>query len=119
MVLEKGEKVHVMTRRLMESTPRAHVVGVVQEAADGLARIECWAYIWDRAGRRFVRKPHKRVRIVSLVSADNIVTVMPPTARLEDVEYRLEGRALTVTDGKGWSLDASEFASFEDLLGAD
>jgi len=119
MVLKKGENVHVMTRRLIESTPRAHVVGVVQETAGGLARIECWAYVWDRAERRFVRKEEKRVRIISLVSADNIVTVMPATTRLEDVEYRLEGRTLVVTDGKDWSLDASEFASFEDLLGAD
>ena len=119
MVLSKGEKVHVMTRRSMESSPRAHVVGVVQETADGLARIECWAYVWNRTERRFLRKTEKRVRIVSLVSADNIVTVLPATARLEDVEYRLEGRTLLVTDGKGWSLDASEFASFEDLLSAD
>lgn len=119
MVLRKGEKVHVMTRRLMESTPRTHAVGVVLETTGGLARIECWAYVWDRVERRFVRKAEKRVRIISLVSADNIVTVMPPTARLNEVEYRLEGRTLVVTDGGDWSLDASEFASFEDLLSAD
>lgn len=119
MVLNKGEKVHVVTRRLTESTPRAHVVGLVVEAADGLARIECWAYVWDRAEKRFVRKPDKRVRIISLVSADNIVTVIPADARLEDIQYRLQGRTLVVGDGKGWSLDVTEFESFEGLLTAD
>jgi hypothetical protein len=110
MILKKGEKIHVTHRRYFEKEARRHFVGTVEDYESGMARVTGYVYTVDRAKYAFVRRPEKRTRIISLVSGDAFINVLPPSVDLEKIVYRQEGKAVRVTDGSDWYLDLSEVA---------
>lgn len=65
-------------------------------------------FVVDKATFQFVRRPELRTRVVSVVSGEIIVNVLPETVNLEKIFYKLEGAAVRVTDGSDWHLDLSE-----------
>jgi hypothetical protein len=112
MVLERGEKVHVMVRRRFETDLRRHLVGVVVEATDWLVRVEGWVYVLDTATNLYLRRPDKRTRIVGLCGSDDIINILPPDADLEQTKYIVSpDKRLVVTDGKSFTLDVNEFGA--------
>ncbi len=108
MILKKGEKIHVIHRRYFEKEARRHFVGTVEYYEAGVARVSGYVYTVDRAKYVFIRRPEKRIRIISLMSGDALVNVLPASVEVEKVVYKLEGKAVRVTDGSGWYLDLSE-----------
>jgi hypothetical protein len=62
----------------------------------------------DSATFQFVRRPEVRTRVVSVVSGEVIINVLPASVDLAKVAYRLEGASVRVTDGSEWHLDISE-----------
>jgi hypothetical protein len=110
MLLQKGNKIHVITRRQFESDLRRHFLGEVMESADGVVRVEGYTFILDTRLNKYVRRPEKRSRIFSLVDAGNIVNVLPDSANIEASDYKMsrEGH-LGITDGESFSLDINEF----------
>ena len=109
-MLKPEERIHVITRRNFEDDLRRHFVGHVIEANDVTARIEGYVFVHDPNTNAFVRRERKRVRIVSLSDAGNVINVLPPTIDLDRLTYRTsrEGR-LVVTDGASFELDINEF----------
>ena len=107
-ILQRGEKIHVLHRRQIDSEPHRHFVGVVDEYEGGVLRMTGHLYVVDKSTFQFVRRPELRTRIVSVVSGEIIVNVLPPQTALEKVVYKLEGAAVRVTDGTEWHLDLSE-----------
>ncbi len=110
MILHKHEKVHVIHRRRFEKDPHRHFVGVVDFYEDGLARVTGHVYTVDPVKFSYFRRPDKRTRIISLVSGDILVNVLPADVNLEKVIYKQEAKSVRVTDGSDWHLDISEFA---------
>ncbi len=110
MVVKVGEKLHVITRRLLESEVRRHFVGQVTETEGGLVRLEGYVFVHDEATNEYVRRPEKRIRIIGIGDAAYIVKVIPGQVSLEDLAYRIgpDGH-LVVTDGSEFSLDINEF----------
>lgn len=112
MVLERGEKVHIMVRRLFEKDLRRHFVGEVAEVSEDLARAEGYVYVLQDATGEYTRRPNKRIRLIGLADPGNIVNVLPPDADLENVKYtESQEGALVVTDGKTFALDINEFGT--------
>ena len=112
MVLEQGNKVHIMVRRQFEKDLRRHFVGEVLEVTGLLARVEGYAFVLETPSNQYVRRPDKRVRIIGLADSGNIIIVLPPEANLEQVKYvRSKDNHLTVTDGKSFALDINEFGA--------
>jgi hypothetical protein len=110
MILEKGDKLHIITRRLFEGDLRRHFVGEVEEVSGALVRVAGYAFILDPWASQFVRKPERRVRILSLLDAGHIVNVIPQEVVVEKVRYRTTPEnALVVTDGASFSMDINEF----------
>ena len=109
-VLNPGEKIHVIHRRHFEHEPHRHFVGVVNSYVDGVLRMTGNVFSVDSSTFQFVRRPEPRTRVVSVLSGEVIVNVIPPTVDLSKVFYRLEGAVLRVTDGADWHLDISEVA---------
>ncbi len=107
-ILQRGEKIHVLHRRQIDSEPHRHFVGVVDEYDGGVVRMTGHLYVVDKSTFQFVRRPELRTRIVSVVSGEIIVNVLPPQVALEKIVYKLEGAAVRVTDGTEWHLDLSE-----------
>jgi len=112
MVLEQGEKIHVIMRRNFENDLRRHFIGEVVIANETLARVEGFAFVLDSTSGRYIRRPEKRIRIISLTDSGNIINVLPDNANIEDAQYtQTQDSKLVVSDGKTFSLDINEFGA--------
>ena len=60
--------------------------------------------------RECAGRPDLRTRIISLVSGDVLLNVIPPSVDLERIVYTQEPKSVRVTDGSAWHLDLSEMA---------
>lgn len=110
MVLEQGEKLHVIARMNFEGDLRRHFIGEVVDIDRDFARVEGHLYILDKGTGTFVRRKDKRVRLFGLADAKLIVNVLPAKADLAKVVYaQTEDRGLVVTDGSTFALDINEF----------
>ena len=112
MLIETGERVHIIERRRFDTDVRRHFFGVV-DRVDGLAiRTTGYSFVYDSSATTFVRHDAPRTRVIPL-TADLIVTIAPPGTNPEDVRYDFsEAGKLTVTDGGAFSLDINEFGRF-------
>ncbi|EEF60386.1 hypothetical protein [Pedosphaera parvula] len=110
MILQKGEKVHMIHRRLLDKDPHRHFVGIVDAYENGVARVTGHMYTVDPTKFSFFKRPEKRTRIVSLISGDVFVNILPEAVDLEDITYKQEKKSVRVTDCKDWHMDISEFA---------
>ena len=108
MILTSGEKIHVIHRRLVEKEPSRHFIGVVDAYEDGLARVTGNVYTMDRTIFAFIRRPEARTRIISIISGDVLVNILPDFVDLERVTYENIKCGVPVTDGRDWHLDISE-----------
>jgi hypothetical protein len=110
MILQKGEKVHVIHRRRYEKDPHRHFVGVVDAYENGLARVTGHIFTVDTTKFAFFRRPELRTRIISLTSGDVLMNVLPPAVDLAKIVYKQEKKSVRVTDGSQWHMEISEFA---------
>ena len=111
MLLQPGEKIHVITRRCFEGDLRRHFVGQVVFATECAARVQGYAYVFYPGSNEYVRRPDLRERIIALSDAGNIINVIPQNVDLEELVYRpSEQNRLVVTDRKSFSLDINEFS---------
>jgi hypothetical protein len=94
----------------MEREPHRHFVGVVEAYENGVARVAGHVYTVDTVKSAFFRRPDKRTRILAISSGDLLVNVLPPEVNLDKIVYKLEKKAVRVTDGSEWYLDISELA---------
>ena len=107
MILQVGEKVHVLVRRRFESDVRRQLVGEVVAANESLVRLRSFTFAFEPAFNLYTRSASPREQLVSLIDALNLVTLLPPEADLERLEFRLEGNRTVLTDG-GFSIEVEE-----------
>jgi hypothetical protein len=110
MILQKGEKIHVIHRRNFEKDPHRHFVGLVDAYENGVARVTGHIYTVDAVKFAFVRRAEQRTRIIALVSGDLLVNVLPHSVKLDKIIYKQEKGSVRVTDGSDWHMDISDFA---------
>ena len=80
------------------------------EAYDGgVARVTGHVYTVDIAKFKYFRRPDMRTRLISVVSGDVFLNILPASVDLEKVIYRQEAAGVRVTDGSDWHLDISEY----------
>jgi hypothetical protein len=106
MIINSGEKVHVIHRQLFEGDARRHFVGVVETCEGTLARVTGYLFAVDAKTNQFVRRDSLRIRIVPLDSAGVIVNVLPEQVKIEKITYKYRPAGdILVTDGGDWHLD--------------
>jgi|SRR5579883_3455894 len=110
MILQKGEKIHVIHRRHMEKEPHRHFVGTVDAYENGVARVTGHIFAVDTVKAAFFRRPELRTRIISLLTGDTLVNVLPPSVNLDKIIYKMEKKSVRVTDNEGWHMDISDLA---------
>lgn len=109
-MLQKGEKVYVITRRGFENDVRRHFVGVVEACDGALVRIRGHSIVYDDGSNAYVKHNEQRVRIMGLAESNLIINLIPNSSNIEDIRYEMaEGGRLCVTDGTAWRLDINEF----------
>jgi hypothetical protein len=101
-VLSAGEKIHIIHRRHLEKEPHRHFVGLVEAYEGGIARVTGYIFTVDPVRFEFIRRPDPRTRIVSLLSGDILVNIIPLAVDLDKVIYQQEAKAVRVTDGSNW-----------------
>jgi hypothetical protein len=112
MIIEVGEKLHIMYRSLYENSTRRHFIGSVVATKDTLCRIEGFVFIYDEKKTEFIRKPELRTTIMDLAGSGYIVNVISSNVELESVRYKyVQEIGLIATDGKQFSLNINEFGS--------
>jgi hypothetical protein len=110
MILEKGNKVHVIYRALYENSIRRHFLGEVIEAEGALCRLEGFAFVYDPKSTMFVKKPEKRVTIADLGDSGYIVNIVDSAVVIDSVSYKYTSDAgLVATDNKSFTLNINEF----------
>jgi hypothetical protein len=109
MILRKGEKIHVIHRRHFEKDQHRHFIGVVEEYEMGVARVTGHVYTVDLVKFAFLKRAEMRTRLVSVVSGDVLVNVLPASVDLEKIVYKQGRNAVRVTDGSDWHMDISEY----------
>ena len=110
MIIEKGEKLHIVTRRRFAEDVRRHFVGIVLEAEGAVVRMEGYVFVFDTSKNQFVKKPEKRHAFFDVATEGYIVNVLPADAVVEDMTYVVTDKGkLSFTDSRQFSLDINEF----------
>lgn len=113
MILQKGEKIHIIVRRAFDNDVRRHFAGMVMaDPEGGVIRIQGYAFVWDKNANSYEKRPETRTRIFSLVDGRHIINVLPANSDINKLQYvqSKEGR-LIVTDGAAFQLDINEFGA--------
>ena len=107
MILQVGEKVHVLVRRRFETDVRRQLVGEVLAVNESLVRLRSFTFSFEPAFNLYTRSESAREQLVSLVDGGNLVTILPGDADLERLEFRLDGNRTMLTDG-AFSIELEE-----------
>lgn len=112
MIVEIGQKVHVIYRALYENSVRRHFVGEVAACDKALCRLEGYVFINDKDASTYLRRPEKRITIIDLAESGYIVNFIDQAVNIEKVSYRyISGVGLSATDGENFSLNINEYGS--------
>lgn len=111
-VIEVGDKLHIITRRLFEGDVRRHFVGEVTGVSGEPQEVLGFAFVFHSGTNEYGRRPELRTRIFSLGQQGFIVNKIPREVAIESLEYRFIERRLVITDGGDFSLDILEFGPF-------
>jgi hypothetical protein len=114
MIIETGEKIHVIFSKLFEGDFTRHFVGTVEKCEGTLVRTMGCLYSQEtkmgHAGD-IVKRVDLRVRIIPLDCESVIVNILPKTVNIEKITYKYDvpDSVIRVTDGSDWHLDLSHF----------
>jgi len=112
LIIEAGEKIHVVYRSMYEKSTRRHFVGTILAAEKALCRVQGYVFVYDDKKTEFVKKDGLRTTIFDLAESGYVVNIIDPSVELNDVHYRyMSGEGLMATDGKGFLLNINEFGS--------
>lgn len=108
-VIEIGEKVHVITRRIFKEDVRRHFAGTVTAVSEPLIRVEGYAFIFNPVTLDYALRPEFRIRVFGIGDSNEIINVIPQASILERMRYELMNGRLVVTDGISVALDINEY----------
>ena len=109
-MLNEGDKVLVVHRRLFRGDAAHYLVGRVDAYEAGLVKVTGHSYIRDPYTGRMLEKTEPRTKILALTSGTLIVYQLPPATVLESLAFTwVEGR-LSASDGQGFAMNLGEVA---------
>jgi len=110
MVLAKGEKIMVITRRRFENDLRRHFIGEVVDVSETIVRVKGYAFVFDLLLSEFVKDEGHLTRVYPLIDADLVYNVLPREVNIEQIRYTIkENQQHVVTDGYSFEINVSEF----------
>jgi hypothetical protein len=110
MVINKGEKIHVITRRRFEGDLRRHFAGEVLETHGTTVRAEGYVFVFVSLKNSFIRRAEKRIRIFDLSDSGYIVNILPMQVRIENLVYQQSSQKhLVLSDNKTFNMEINEF----------
>jgi hypothetical protein len=108
-MLEQGEKLLIVHRRLFEKDIPRFFVGEVLAYEQGIAKVKGHTFVKDLFSGSMKKKPDLRTKVMAIVSGNLIVYQLPVTALLDSMSFTLDqDGGLVLTDEGGFSMDLSE-----------
>ena len=112
MLINQGDKFHVVMRRNYESQVRRHFVGKADTSLGSIVRATGYVFIYDEMKAQYIKKESPRTTIMDLAGSGYIVNFIPESVDIDDLRYEtIERTFLALTDGKGFMLDINEFGT--------
>ena len=111
MVLEVGDRIHVITRRNFEEDLRRHFVGEVIAANETAVRVHGYAFVMDSMLNEFVKRAASRTRVFGFGDSGHVIAVLPHGVAVETLRYESRDRRLILTDGGSFRMDINEFGT--------
>jgi hypothetical protein len=110
MLLQKGDNILVAHRRLFDKDEVRFFVGRVDAHEAGIVKTTGHSYVRDVMGGRLIEKAEERTKILSLSSGTLLVYQLPATLALDTLDFSASNGSLTLTDGKGFTMNLSEYS---------
>lgn len=108
-MLEQGEKVLIVHRRMFEKDSPRFFVGEVQAYEQGIVKVKGYTFVKDMFSGSMKKKSDLRTKVMSIVSGTLIVYQLPVIVLLDSVTFnRDQDGGLVLMDGEGFSMDMSE-----------
>ena len=108
-MLNQGEKLLIVHRRLFEKDTPRFFVGVVLIYEAGIVKVKGYTFVKDMFSGNMQKKSDLRTKVMSIVSGTLIVYQLPVTALLDSMRFSLDqDGGLVLTDEGGFSMDVSE-----------
>ena len=108
MLLKSGDKILVAHRRLFEKDVVRFFVGRVEAYEAGMIKATGQSYVRDMMGGQVIGKEETRTKILSLSSGTLMVYQIPDRVELGAITVIAADLQLTLTDGKGFTMNLTE-----------
>ncbi len=110
MLLQSGDKLLIVHRRLFERDGSRFFVGNVEAYEAGIVRVKGYTFVRDPIGGTVSRKNDVRTKLFSLSSGTLMVYVLPRDLNVDSVQMVAKESSLTLTCDSKHHMDLSEWA---------
>jgi hypothetical protein len=100
MVLEPGDKIHIVEHRRFQEDIRRHFIGEVEAATDQALRATGYLFLYEKQAASFTRDDEPRTRVFAIENTVGI-TVLPPETDIDNVAYQRDDKGLAINDRAG------------------
>jgi hypothetical protein len=109
MILQDGDKVLIVHRRLFEQDRSRYFVGIVDGYEAGIAKVTGYSWYQDTFAGKFVGKHDSRCKILSLASGTLMAYQLPAETDLNKLAFELDGKgSVYLTDHAGFRMNLDE-----------
>jgi hypothetical protein len=105
MILNKGDKILVVHRRLYENDEVLFFIGNVDDYDAGIVKSTGHAFLWDQNDGLMIQKDRERTKILSLSSGTLLVHQLAANVAFEGLKFEMVGGSLTLTDGNDFKIN--------------
>lgn len=109
MILEQGENLLIVHRRLFERDHSRFFVGRVEAYEDGIARVTGYSFARDPDDLVYCRKNECHSKLVSLTSGTLLFYLLPIAIDVAQIQLQSLAPGLCLTDGESFSMNISEW----------
>ena len=106
-LLNRGDKVFIVERRLFDQDLKRHFVGEVEVCTEIGFRARGYPFFYHPSAQKYVRKAKPRTRLFPF-DGNLIINVLPREVDVESVNYLMTEIGTTLTDRKSFELDVSD-----------
>ncbi len=109
MILNQGDRVLVIHRRLFENDHSRFFIGTVDDYEGGIARVTGFTFARDIVDGSFCRKSEPRTKLFSLSSGTLLAYYISSDFVMENAQLETRNQGLWLKDGAGFEMDVSEW----------
>ncbi len=110
MILQSGNKLLIVHRRLFEADRTRYFLGTVNAYEDGVASVSGYTFVHDHVDGDYLRKDDERTKIMPIRSGSLIVYLLSSDFAIDEARICTRENRLILSDGRGCEMNLSEHA---------